>query len=150
MQIKKSQKGFTLMELLVALVILGLLAGLVGPQFFGKVDSSKVKTGQVQIDMLKMALKTYRLDMGVYPDSLTALWRRPADGSDFWDGPYMDDRAPLDPWGRDYLYRVDQRAEQGFYLYSFGSDGVAGGEGLNADIGYFPERKTNGSEPGSF
>ncbi|MBC80419.1 MAG: type II secretion system protein GspG [Gammaproteobacteria bacterium] len=145
MQSEKIQKGFTLIELMVVLVILGLLAGLVGPQFFGKVDSSKVKTGQIQVDMLKMALKTYRLDMGEYPESLSALWSRPADGSGFWDGPYMDDRVPLDPWGRDYQYRVDTRAEQGFYLYSFGADGAPGGEGLDADIGYFPDRGSAGS-----
>ena len=149
MQSDKNQEGFTLIELMVVLVILGLLAGLVGPQFFGKVDSSKAKTAQIQVGMLKMALKTYRLDMGKYPDSMTALWRRPAEESGFWDGPYTDDSVPLDPWGRDYQYRVDAQAEQGFYLYSFGVDGVVGGKGLNADIGYFPKRELAGSEKGS-
>ena len=73
----RQQMGFTLIELLVALVILGMLVGLVGPQFFGKVDSSKVKTAQIQVDMLKVALQTYRLDLGSYPEQLEALWRRP-------------------------------------------------------------------------
>ena len=71
------QTGFTLIELLVTLVILGLLVGLVGPQFFGKVDSSKVKTGEIQVDMLKMALQTYRLDAGTYPEHLHGLVQRP-------------------------------------------------------------------------
>lgn len=135
----RQQTGFTMMELLVVLVILGLLAGLVGPQFFGKLDSSKVKTGEVQVDMLKVSLQTYRLDMGAYPQSLDALWTRPGKESDFWDGPYLDDRIPTDPWERAYQYRVDAQAEQGFYLYSYGADGVAGGDDLNADIGYYPQ-----------
>jgi general secretion pathway protein G len=130
--------GFTLMELLVALVILGLLAGLVGPQFFGKIDSSKVKTGGLQVDMLKVALRTYRLDLGEYPASLQDLLRSPESAGDQWVGPYLDDRVPLDPWDREYQYRLDAQAEQGFYLYSRGADGANGGEGLNADIGYYP------------
>ena len=72
------QVGFTLIELLVTLVILGLLVGLVGPQFFGKVDSSKVKTAKIQVDMVKMALRTYRLDAGIYPETLDVLWQRPS------------------------------------------------------------------------
>ena len=142
MKVRK-QAGFTLIELLVAMVILGLLVGLVGPQFFGKVDSSKVKTTQIQIDMLKVSLQTYRLDMGGYPDSLTALWQRPAGGAPYWSGPYIDSRVPLDAWENAYLYGIDAQTENGFYLFSLGADGRPGGEGLNADIGYLSARDDN-------
>ncbi|NCP65646.1 MAG: type II secretion system major pseudopilin GspG [Paraglaciecola sp.] len=136
---KKSVKnGFTMIELLVVLVILGLLAGLVGPQFFGKVDSSKVRTAETQVKMLKMALQTYRLDIGSYPAALNDLRTAPASAKGRWDGPYLDETLPLDPWNHDYQYRVDAQAEQGFYLYSLGADGLEGGEELNADIGYVP------------
>ena len=134
--------GFTLMELMVALVILGLLAGLVGPQFFGKIDDSKVKTVGLQVNMLKVAMQTYRLDLGEYPASLEDLWRSPESAGDLWVGPYLSDRVPLDPWDREYQYRVDSQAEQGFYLYSQGADGANGGEGLNADIGYYPSTES--------
>ena len=136
------EAGFTLIELLVALVILGLLAGLVGPQFFGKIDSSKVKTSGVQVEMLKMALQTYRLDAGQYPPTLQVLWQRPTSDSNVWSGPYIDGAVPLDPWDRAYQYSVNAGADHGFYLFSFGADGVAGGEGMNADIGYFPQQMT--------
>jgi general secretion pathway protein G len=135
---KKSEKGFTMIELLVVLVILGLLAGLVGPQFFGKVDSSKVRTAETQVKMLKMALQTYRLDVGSYPDSLGDLQKAPANAGNYWQGPYLDENLPLDPWNNDYQYSLDSNAQQGFYLYSLGADGAEGGEELNADIGYVP------------
>ena len=140
------QAGFTLIELLVTLVILGLLVGLVGPQFFGKVDSSKVKTAEIQVDMLKMALRTYRLDAGIYPENLDALWQRPSNANTFWSGPYLDGVVPLDPWGREYQYRADSDSETGFVLYSLGADGVAGGEELDADIGYLPKNVGDNGE----
>jgi general secretion pathway protein G len=135
---QKRQFGFSMIELLVVLVILGLLAGLVGPQFFGKVDSAKLRTAETQVKMLKMALQTYRLDVGAYPESLDALATAPADVGQYWDGPYLDEKLPKDPWNRDYQYRLDRSATQGFLLYSFGGDGVEGGEGLDAEIGYVP------------
>ena len=132
------QLGFTMIELLVVLVILGLLAGLVGPQFFGKVDSSKVRTAETQVKMLKMALQTYRLDVGRYPGALADLRSKPSEAGNYWQGPYLDDTLPKDPWNNDYQYRLDSNADQGFYLYSLGADGVEGGEELNAEIGYAP------------
>ncbi|WP_102798345.1 type II secretion system major pseudopilin GspG [Bowmanella denitrificans] len=132
------QRGFTMIELLVVLVILGLLAGLVGPQFFGKVDSSKVRTAETQVKMLKMALQTYRLDVGRYPAKLDDLRSAPGDAQNYWAGPYLDEAVPLDPWDKPYQYRLDSGAEQGYYLYSLGADGVEGGDGINAEIGYFP------------
>jgi general secretion pathway protein G len=135
---KYRQAGFTMIELLVVLVILGLLAGLVGPQFFGKVDASKVRTAETQVKMLKMALQTYRLDVGSYPNALADLNAAPAEAKTYWQGPYLGEKLPQDPWNHDYQYRLDSKAEQGFYLYSLGADGVEGGEDLNTDIGYIP------------
>lgn len=133
-------RGFTMLELLVVLVILGLLAGLVGPQFFGRVDSSKVQTAETQVKMLKMALQTYRLDVGQYPKELNDLAVAPNNAANLWRGPYLDDVIPLDPWNKAYQYRADTNAPQGFYLYSHGADGVEGGEELNADVGYVPSQ----------
>jgi len=130
--------GFSMIELLVVMVILGLLAGLVAPQFFGKVDSSKVRTAETQIKMLKMALQTYRLDVGQYPTSIEHLRTKPQNDNGFWDGPYLEEAIPLDPWNSPYIYQKDNSAEQGFYLYSYGADSQAGGEDINADIGYVP------------
>lgn len=136
-------KGFTLLEMLVVLVILGLLMGLVGPRMFGKVDSSKVKTAQTQIKMIRGALETYRLDMGSFPDdkiALKYLYAKPTEASlaSRWQGPYLDDEVPLDPWGNSYLFSTRGREGQPFALYSLGADGQVGGEGVNEDIGYLP------------
>lgn len=134
--------GFSLIEILVVLVIMGLLAGLVGPRIFGNVDKAKVRTAQTQIKMLKGSMQTYRLDVGEYPsttEGLDALWSKPSGNSGrFWQGPYLDEHVPLDPWNNDYQYRLEASEEQSFTLYSWGSDGKAGGEGLAADIGYLP------------
>ena len=95
------RKGFSLIELLVVLVILGLLGGLVGPRLFTKVDSSKVSTAETQVRMLKASLQTYRLDVGRYPtteQSLQALTVN-ATNQKMWDGPYLEEELPLDPWG---------------------------------------------------
>lgn len=127
-----------MIELLVVLVILGLLAGIVAPQFFGKIDGSKVKTAETQVKLLKMALQTYRLDVGRFPDTLEQLNDEPA-GEKFWNGPYLEEEIPLDPWGSEYVYERSREARQGFYLYSYGADSLEGGEGLDADVGYVPE-----------
>ncbi len=137
---KQTERGFTMLELLVVLVILGLLAGLVGPQFFCLLSGSKVQTAETQVKMLKMALQTYRLDVGQYPSELTHLASAPSSAGSLWRGPYLDDVIPLDPWNKSYQYRVDANAPQGFYLYSQGADGKEGGDDLNADIGYIPSQ----------
>ncbi len=136
--------GFSLIELLVVLVIMGLLAGLVGPRLFSKVDSSKVKTAETQIKMLKATLQTYRLDVGRYPTSeqgLSALNVKPGSGSAsrLWQGPYLDEDVPVDPWGKPYRYELMPSKNQKFSLYSYGADGQKGGETIDADIGYLPE-----------
>jgi general secretion pathway protein G len=129
------QLGFTLLELLVVMVIIGLLAGYVGPKLFGQISKSEVKVTKAQIDALSKALDQYRIDAGRYPrteQGLAALVMRPPD-EPHWAGPYLAKAVPLDPWGRAYQYRSPgQHAE--FDLLSFGRDGQAGGEGENADI----------------
>lgn len=132
-------RGFTLLEMLVVMVIIGLLAGLVGPRIFGKVDSSKVQTAQVQIKMIESALQIMRLDIGTLPDGETALhWlvREPEDPSvrAVWKGPYMDGQIPVDPWNNPYKIVTPGPEGKPFAVTSYGADGKPGGEGLNADI----------------
>ena len=127
--------GFTLLELLVVMVIIGLLAGYVGPKYFSQIGKSEVKAARAQIDALEKALDQYRLDVGHYPSSeqgLAALMKQPA-GEARWQGPYLKKEVPADPWGTAYQYRAP--GEHGeFDLFSFGKDGKAGGEGEMADI----------------
>jgi general secretion pathway protein G len=135
--------GFTLIEMLVVLVIIGLLAGLVGPKLFTKVDSSKVQTAQTQVKMFKGALETLRLDIQRFPteaEGLTLLNSPPADEKlkARWHGPYLDEALPLDPWGNPYVYSLPGSNGQPFALYSLGADGKRGGEGYDADVGYLP------------
>lgn len=127
--------GFTLLELLVVMVIIGLLAGYVGPRYFSQIGKSEVKTTKAQIDALEKALDQYRLDVGVYPNTeqgLNALITKP-NNVNKWDGPYLKKGVPLDPWGSAYLYKSP--GEHGEYdLLSLGKDGKPGGTGEAADI----------------
>jgi general secretion pathway protein G len=127
--------GFTLLELLVVVVIIGLLAGFVAPRYFGQVGKSEIAVAKAQIDALEKALDQYRLDTGSYPNSelgLKALVERPADQPK-WAGPYLRKSVPLDPWGKPYIYKVPgDKAD--FDLVSYGKDGQAGGAGEAADI----------------
>ena len=141
----RRNSGFTLIEMLVVLVIIGLLAGLVGPKLFTKVDSSKVQTAQTQAKMFKGALESMRLDIGRFPttDEGLALLNTPPKDEKIrgrWKGPYLESDLPLDPWGTPYQYSVPGLNGQPFALYSFGADGQPGGDGVDADVGYLPPR----------
>lgn len=128
-------RGFTLLELLVVLVVLGLLAGIVAPKYFSQLGKSEVKVARAQIEGLAKALDLYRLDTGHYPNTeqgLNALVARPANAPK-WGGPYLQKGVPLDPWGRDYIYVSP--GENGEYdLVSLGKDGQPGGDGDDADL----------------
>lgn len=139
----RSARGFTLLEMIVVLVIIGLIMGLVGPRLFGQADKAKAQTASTQIKMLGGALQTMRLDIGRLPtedEGLSLLVRRPSDErtASRWTGPYIDGEVPDDPWGRPYRYSPAPAASQPFTLYSHGADGAPGGEGLDADVGYLP------------
>lgn len=134
--------GFTLLEMLVVLVIIGLIVSLVGPRLFTRVDYSRVQTAETQVRMLRNALETFRLDVGRFPtneEGLRVLYSAPAEERvrDRWRGPYLDEPPPPDPWDRPYRYEVPGQ-ELPFALYSLGADGQPGGEDINADIGYLP------------
>ena len=129
------EAGFTLVELLVVMVILGLLASLVLPNFFGQVAKARVQATRVQIVSLATALDTFALDVGRYPDTqegLAALRAAPA-GAKRWDGPYLPKDVPKDPWGNDYGYRGPSGGSN-YEITSNGADGRSGGEGDDADI----------------
>ena len=130
------QSGFTLIELLVVLAIIGLLAGLVGPQVMKHLGGAKTKATKVQIEDLAGALDMYRMDNGRYPttsEGLNALVEKPSSARG-WNGPYLrKNNIPLDPWMYDYHYTAP--GEHGrFDLYSYGADNASGGEGEDQDV----------------
>ena len=128
--------GFTLLELLVVIVIIGLLAAYVGPKYFSQLGKSEVTVAKAQIEAFDKSLDTYRLDVGRYPNAeegLGALMTAPPSAGAKWNGPYLKKGVPLDPWGNAYQYRSPgSRAE--YEIVSLGKDGQPGGTGDNADI----------------
>ena len=131
---KKREMGFSLIELLIVMVIMGLLAALVGPRMFGKVGKSKQNAARSQMALFETALDTYRLDVGKYPSAeqgLQALRTKPSD-EEKWDGPYLPKSVPKDPWGHPYVYSRTDNGE--VEMISLGADGTEGGEGEDKDI----------------
>ncbi len=131
----RNHSGFTLLELLVVMVIIGLLAGYVGPKYFAQLGKSEVKSAKAQLNSLRKALDVYRLDTGGYPDQqagLSALITAPQ-GVNGWQGPYLQKDVPNDPWGHAYIYKIPGEKSE-FDLISLGSDGKPGGVDENADL----------------
>lgn len=127
--------GFTLLELLVVITIIGLLAAYVGPKYFGQLGKSEQALAKSQIESFHRALATYRLDVGSFPsteEGLAALVNRPGNAAR-WNGPYLSKSVPPDPWGKPYVYRAP--GSKGDYdLLSYGKDGQPGGSGDAADV----------------
>lgn len=131
-------RGFTLLELLVVVAIIGLLAAYVGPKYFSQIGKSEQTVAKSQIEGFSRALGTYRIDVGAYPtteEGLAALVTKPGDSDKAakWNGPYLEKTPPLDPWGRPYIYR-SPGSKGDFELMSYGKDGQPGGSGDAADI----------------
>lgn len=128
----RAQRGFTLVELLLVLVILALIAGLVLPGIIGKAESAKAKAASSQISRISMSVESFYLDTGVAPSSLNELVSEPS-GVNGWNGPYIKNTLLNDPWGQPYQYKVP--GDHGdFDIWSYGADRQQGGEGNNADI----------------
>lgn len=123
-------RGFTIIELLIVMAILGMLAVMVAPNLFNKADGARRDAALSQISAIGSALATHRLDVGEYPEELEGLMVNTT-GRSTWDGPYLNNEVPKDPWGNDYQYSSDGSE---YNLMSFGGDGRSGGEDNDADI----------------
>ena len=132
----RADRGFTLLELLVVILIIGLLTGIVAPRFLSQISKSETTAARAQIDAFDKALQAYRIDMGRYPstsDGLTVLFTAPASEAR-WRGPYLKDAIPLDPWGMPYQYTYPSTRGKDFDIVSWGRDKAPGGTGGAADI----------------
>lgn len=133
---RRATRGFTLLELLVVVLIIGLLTGIVGPRLMGQIGRSEVTAARAQIDAFDKAVQAYRLDMGQFPTTdqgLRVLLTAP--GSDTrWRGPYLKGAIPNDPWGMPYQYRAPGSNGRDYDIVSYGRDKSAGGSGDDADL----------------
>ena len=127
----RKNSGFTMIELLIVIVILGLLASLVAPKFFSQLGTAERGIASAQMNAFETALDTYRLDMGHYPAKLEEL--RKSD-KPRWDGPYLPKEVPLDPWGNPYIYKVPGENGAPYTIMTYGADGQPGGTDNNEDI----------------
>jgi len=127
----EAAKGFTMIELLIVIVILGLLASLVAPKFFSQLGTAERGIAEAQMNAFETALDTYRLDMGKYPETLEEL-RKSEDAR--WNGPYLPKAVPMDPWGNPYVYERTSEGDAPYKLMSLGTDGQLGGNDSDADI----------------
>jgi general secretion pathway protein G len=128
---RRARAGFTLIELMVVIVILGMLVALVGPRLIGQTDKAKVQTAKTQIQNFAMALKLYKLSFGHYPSSAEGLEHLINNGKEKF---LEEDAIPLDPWGNAYVYTYPGSAGHDFEIVSYGEDGAPGGTGYAADI----------------
>ena len=142
----RRRRGWSLMELTVVLVIIGLLATLVGPRVLSYLSRGQVDAAKIQMQHIKSGLLTYRMDVGELPstaEGLEALVAAPAGLAEYWRGPYLDSvEVPQDPWRTPYRYERRADARDGYVLYSLGADKAPGGEGENADFGNLPPSAT--------
>jgi len=127
----RKNHGFTMIELLIVIVILGLLASLVAPKFFSQLDTAERGVAAAQMNAFETALDTYRLDMGSYPAKLEDLRQSEKPR---WDGPYLPKAIPLDPWGNPYVYSVPGENGSPYKILSYAADGIQGGTDNNEDI----------------
>lgn len=135
-RVLRKYPGFTLLELLVVIVIIGLLAAYVGPKYFAQLGKSEVTIAKAQIEAFEKSLDTYRLDVGRYPstdEGLASLLAAPPTAGAKWNGPYLKKSVPPDPWGHPYQYRSPGTKGE-FEILSLGRDGQPGGSGEDADI----------------
>lgn len=145
----RKRRGFTLLEIMAVVLILGLLTTLVGVAILPQIDKSRVNTARTQIKMLDAALETYRMDNARFPTTeqgLTALVEAPSEARNYQDGGYLRERrVPVDPWGNTYQYESPgQHNSRGYDLWSLGADGTPGGEGPDADIGNWSDAVAEG------
>jgi general secretion pathway protein G len=132
---KRGERGFTLVEIMIVIVIIGLIAGLVAPRFFRQLSTANQKAAKAQIENFGTALDAFRLDVGRYPTSeegLKALREKPS-GTDNWQGPYLPKEIPVDPWGLPYVYKCPGEKEE-YEIISYGLDKAPGGTGENEDV----------------
>ena len=129
----KRRRSFTLIEIMIVVVIIGMLAALVGPQIIGSLDKAKVTSTKVQLVNLKDCVQRFYMDCSEYPNTLDDLLVKTSNAK--WDGPYLDAKnLPKDGWDSDFVYTVPGADSQPFDIISYGADKTSGGEGYNADI----------------